>query len=73
MRGLFWAIALLGALAGGAFLVLGLLTAQGAPQQAAAGAIGAGLAVVPYVLARSVEELTRPKPAEPVVAAGVKA
>ena len=58
MRNVFWAFALLGALAGGAILVLGVMEANGAPQQAAAAAIGGAVAIIPYVLARAVSELS---------------
>lgn len=50
---------LLGAVIGTLDMVSGLTNATGAPQQAAAAAMGAAYAVIPYVFARAVDELTR--------------
>ncbi|MDF3822366.1 hypothetical protein P3G55_20865 [Leptospira sp. 96542] len=52
----FWgALAVAGAVLGGFFLLMALPAAKGAPQEAAAGAVAAALAVVPYVIFRVVE------------------
>ncbi|WP_316979899.1 hypothetical protein [Shumkonia mesophila] len=55
-----YAMALLGSLVGTFFLIEALLGAKGAPQQAAAAAIGIAFAVLPYVFARCVEKMTGP-------------
>lgn len=44
---------ILGAIGGGAFAVLSVLEASGAPQQAAGAAVGAVMAIVPYVVTRA--------------------
>lgn len=54
---LFFILPLLGCLAGGFFLVVGIFFSSGAPQQGAAGAIAAACAVIPYCFARSIEKL----------------
>jgi 1-acyl-sn-glycerol-3-phosphate acyltransferase len=58
---LFWIISLLGAVAGG-FSLFGSFAEDSAPKQAAAAAIAAGLAIIPYCLARSVEAIGRRDP-----------
>jgi hypothetical protein len=55
----FWALSFLGAVAGGGIAYVGVVSASGAPQEAAAAAIGCCVAIVPYVIARSVDELVR--------------
>lgn len=55
----FGLITFLAALAGGAELLLGFVGSQSAPQQAAAGALGIGLAVIPYVAFRVVQTLSQ--------------
>lgn len=55
----FWAMAIVGAVFGALQLVMGEASATGAPQQAASAAMACATAVVPYVLARAVDELTR--------------
>lgn len=54
----FWIIAILGSLAGGLTLFSTMLNATGAPQQAAGAAMACAFAVVPYVLARSIDGAT---------------
>ena len=54
---LLWCITILGAVGGVTFTVLALLNAEGAPQQAAAAAVGATACIAPYVVARSAEKL----------------
>lgn len=48
-------VAILVALPGGAFATYAFVQANGAPQQAAAAALGCMCAVVPYVLLRAVQ------------------
>jgi hypothetical protein len=51
---LLWILVALAALAGGAIVFVGVSAARGAPQEAAAAAIGIALAVIPYVFARAI-------------------
>jgi hypothetical protein len=57
MHAFFWILATIGALLGVAILALTCGTAISAPQEGAGAAIAVGLAVIPYVLARSLDEL----------------
>lgn len=50
---LWWGLTILSSLLGGVILFFGVAMAEGAPQQAAAGAIACALAVIPYVIARA--------------------
>jgi hypothetical protein len=52
-----WALALLGAAFGAVMLLMGFMTAASAPQEAAAAALAAALAIVPYCFARAIEGL----------------
>jgi len=61
MHKLFWGVAMVGAFIGGCVLILSVLGANGAPQEAAGAAIAMALGVLPYVLARAVDEMARPK------------
>jgi hypothetical protein len=54
---LFWLIALAGALVGGGVAIAGINSAHSAPQEAAAAGMAVAVAVIPYVLARAVQEL----------------
>lgn len=56
MVNMLWLLTIIGALFGGAILVIGFTSANGAPQQAAAGALAIGCAVIPYCLARAISE-----------------
>lgn len=47
----------IGSILGGLVVLLGVAGAQGAPQEAAAAAIGLSLAVIPYCLARAASEM----------------
>ena len=55
----FWVIAIVGAACGFLQLFFTMMTATGAPQQVAGGALACALAVMPYVITRAVDELTR--------------
>lgn len=59
VRGAAWAGVIVGALFGFLQIALTSSQAQGAPQQAAGMAMALAYAVVPYVLARAIQELTR--------------
>lgn len=59
MNRIFWILTILGTLLGGAIALMGIMNAQGAPQEAAAAAVGVACAVIPYCLARAVSELTK--------------
>lgn len=57
MKTLLWIVTIAGSIFGGLILALGLLFANGAPQQAAVAGISISLAVIPYCLARAVSEI----------------
>ena len=59
MTKFLWGLTLIGSILGGIVVLLGVLGANGAPQEAAAAAIGVSLAVVPYCLARAASELDK--------------
>jgi hypothetical protein len=56
MKKFLWVITMLGSALGGLIGLAGVITANGAPQQAAAAAIGVGCAVIPYCFARAAQE-----------------
>lgn len=56
---LFYFVAALGAALGAFVGIVGFLGATGAPQEAAAAALGMLCAVTPYVIARSIDEISR--------------
>lgn len=58
MKAFLWALAVCGSILGGIVSVAGVLAAKGAPQEAAAAAIGVACAVIPYCLARAVSEIS---------------
>jgi hypothetical protein len=51
---LLWVLVILSALAGGLVVFAGVATGAGAPQEAAAAAVGLALAVIPYVIVRAI-------------------
>lgn len=57
---LFWILAFFGGVFGG-LLIAAAFNEDSAPKQAASAAIGCGLAIVPYVIARAVAELSPKK------------
>jgi hypothetical protein len=59
MRTLLWLLTVVGSLFGALIGIVGVLTAHGAPQEAAAAAVAVACAVIPYCLARAVSELLR--------------
>lgn len=57
MKTFLWAITALGSVLGSLIVIFGVTNATGAPQEAAAAAIGLSFAVIPYCLARAASEL----------------
>lgn len=57
---ILWLLAVPGLAMGGFLFAEAILGGQGAPQQGAAGALACAAAVLPYVLARTWDELTAP-------------
>jgi ABC-type phosphate transport system permease subunit len=53
-----WVCTIIGSLFGTLVFIVGVVFANGAPQEAAASAMAVALAVIPYVLARSAEALS---------------
>jgi hypothetical protein len=56
MRSFLWVVTIIGSIIGVLVVVGGVAASKGAPQEAAAAAIGISLAVIPYCLARAVQE-----------------
>jgi hypothetical protein len=56
-----WVISMLSAIVGGLTATFGVLFATGAPQEAAAAAIGLSIAVIPYCFARAYESIDNEK------------
>lgn len=59
LRKIFWSLSALSAFLGGVVMLVGVAQATGAPQEAAAAAIGLGLAVIPYCFNRALDEFGR--------------
>ena len=57
MLKVLWIIAATGSVLGALMAIIGVAGANGAPQEAAATAMGIALAVIPYCLARAVSEM----------------
>ncbi len=55
---LFWGITLAGAVVAGVVAVAGFTNAQSAPQEAAAAGMAVAIAVIPYIFARAVQQLS---------------
>jgi hypothetical protein len=56
----FWGVSMFAAILGGLYGVIGVtVIANGAPQEASAAAVACMVAIVPYCMARAVDELTR--------------
>lgn len=62
MQYLLWVVVGIGSLIGGCIVIGGVALSNGAPQEAAAAAIGVACAVIPYCLARAVSEIKKPRP-----------
>lgn len=60
MKSFLWTLTVLGCVVGGFVALVGVGGATGAPQEAAAAAIGVACAVIPYCLARAVSEISTP-------------
>ncbi len=54
-----WVLAMLAGIGGGLLGLGGFMFANGAPQEAAAAAFGCLVAIAPYVVARSIDEMSR--------------
>lgn len=57
MKSFLWTLTVIGSVLGGLVALVGVWGATGAPQEAAAAAIGVACAVIPYCLARAVSEI----------------
>ncbi len=57
MKKFFWLLTICGSLFGGLIVVVGVSGASGAPQEAAAAALGLSCAVIPYCLSRAISEI----------------
>jgi hypothetical protein len=55
----FWVLSLIASLVGGFIGVAGVAAANGAPQEAAAAAMGCLIVIAPYAFARGIDALTR--------------
>lgn len=62
MQKILWVVTVLGSALGALTALVGVMAANGAPQEAAAAAVGIAFAVIPYCLARAVGELSAIKP-----------
>lgn len=56
-----WILAIIGSILGGVLTIIGLGGDNSAVQEAAGGAVGAAFAIIPYVFARAVSELSAKK------------
>lgn len=59
MHTTLWIITVIGGLIGGFILITGLMSANGAPQEAAAAAAGVAFVVIPYCIARASDEISK--------------
>ena len=59
MTKFLWGLTIVGSILGAFAIAIGITGATGAPQEAAAAAIGIALAVIPYCLARAVSEMKK--------------
>lgn len=57
MRIFAWLMVIIGSVVGGFVFITGFLTANGAPQQAAAASAGVAFVVIPYCAARAISML----------------
>ena len=59
MTKFLWSLTIVGSILGALAIAVGVTSATGAPQEAAAAAVGIALAVIPYCLARAVSEMKK--------------
>ena len=57
MKKFLWIVTIIASIIGALLAFVGVVAANGAPQEAAAAAVGLACAVIPYCLARAVSEL----------------
>jgi hypothetical protein len=57
MRTALWILTIVGSILGAFIAIVGVVNANGAPQEASASAMGVACAVIPYCLARSWSEV----------------
>jgi hypothetical protein len=65
MKRFFWVLTIIGSAIGALVAFAGVLGANGAPQEAAASAMGVAFAVIPYCLARAVSEMGQDEKVRP--------
>lgn len=58
MRKFFWGVTMLMSAIGAIVAFTGMAAANGAPQEAAAAAMGLAIAVIPYCFSRAITEMT---------------
>lgn len=58
MRKIFWGVTMLMSAVGAIVAFTGMAAANGAPQEAAAAAMGLAIAVIPYCFSRAFTEMT---------------
>jgi hypothetical protein len=54
MKAFLWVLCILGVVAGSFYFIVGIASADGAPERTAAAVIGLASAAIPYILARAV-------------------
>lgn len=59
MKKFLWILTAIGSVLGGLVALIGVTAANGAPQEAAAAAMGIAFAVIPYCLARAASEMEK--------------
>ncbi|MBM3273184.1 hypothetical protein FJY94_08100 [Candidatus Kaiserbacteria bacterium] len=64
MNKILWVVTAIGSALGALIAFFGMFAANGAPQEAAAAAMGIAFAVIPYCLARAVTEIGAAKKAD---------
>ena len=57
MKKFLWVLTMIGSVLGGLVVLFGVIGANGAPQEAAAAAVGISMAAIPYCLARAASEM----------------
>jgi len=59
MKNILWAFVIIGSIFGGLTAFIGVVASSGAPQEAAAAAMGMAFAVIPYCLAKAYSEIKK--------------